>query len=335
MKYADRKNRFTKPFVAGSKIIFTLPLGGKILSGHVILQGQVVISAGTTSGAIKGEGGPLNLIRRIIVTANPAPGSRYPGGKIVDCSARGLIRYAVTQREGKFFVEQAASVLGSGVAGTYPIYLGIPIYWADSNLRRSVSAALNADPSAYSTIQVEVDTGLLSDCFTGNDRTVDFSGLTVQWADDREQLVGDTLVRYQEDHVYLIPAAQQRAMDEAMPQDGAFESWLILAEQSSALTLSDGLVQRLMIDADNLDYDKYAQDIRQQMYNDEWIDISTVATGQYFVDFTDGLPGQSVPANTLSARFQVANVSGANLDDLLIYTRRLFSPLSPTPTTQG
>jgi hypothetical protein len=326
MKNSDRKNRYTKPFVAGSKLIFTLPLGGKILSGKVILTGSVVVSGGTSSGAIKGEGGPVNLIRRVIVTANPAGGSRYPGGKIVDCTPRSLLRYAITQHNGKFIAEQSGSVLGSGAAGTYPIYLSLPIYFSDANLRRQVQTALNADPAAYQTIQVEVDTGYLNECFTGNDRTVDYSSLQVQWVDDRENFAGDTLVRFQEDHVYLIPAAQERAMDEAMPQDGAFESWLILTEQSAAQTLADTILQRVTLDGAAIDYDKYAQDIRSQMLEDEWFDPSQPAAGHYFIDFTDGLVGGSVAAQTLQAKFKVLNPSGANLDDFLVYTRRLFSP---------
>src|SRR5207244_2699233 len=108
--------------------------------------------------------------------------------------------------------------------------------FADSNLRRQVQTALNADQSAYQTIQVQVDTGLLNECFTGNDRVVDFSQLQVQWVDDRELSGGDTYVRFCEDHVFLIPAAMERAVDPVFPQDGALESMLIIAEASAALT---------------------------------------------------------------------------------------------------
>jgi hypothetical protein len=142
-------------------------------------------------------------------------------------------------------------------------------------------------------------------------------------------------VRYQEDHLMFIPTAQQRAIDPAMPNDGAFESWLIMAEQSAALTLSDGILQRLQISGDTIEVDCYAQDIRQKMYDDEWLDPSQTATGMYFNDFTDGLTTQTVPGYNLQATLQVANPSGANLDDLLIYTRRLISPQSAQPTKQG
>ncbi len=326
MATSDSKNRLTKPYIPNSKIIFTLPLGGKIRKGNIVLVGQVVVSAGTTNGTQLGEGGPVNLVKRVIVTATPAGGSRYPGGKIVDCSARSLLRYAIFQHNGKFIGEQSASQLGSGAAGAYLIYLSIPIYWADSTLRNSVSTALNTDPGTYASVQVEVDTGDLTSCFTGNDRTVVWNGLTVQWVDDRVALANDTLVRYQEDHLMLIAATQKRALDEAMPQNGNYESWLIMQEQSAQLTLSNALLNRVVVDGPTITFDKYAQDIVQDMLDNEWIDPSQAFTGLNFIDWTDGVIGNTIAAGGLQTYFEVNNVSGSNLDDLLIFTRRVFSP---------
>lgn len=326
MAFGDKKNRLTTPFIPDSKLVFTLPRGGKILEGKVILTGQIVVAGGTTSGAVQGEGGPINLVERIIVYANPAAGSRYAGGKVVDCTPRTLLRYAMLQHSGKFIGEQSGSTLGNGAAGTYNIYLSIPVYFAAPVLRNNLATALNADPTAYASIQVEVDTADLTACFTGNDRTVTWSGLQVQWADNRVGLDGDTNVLFQEDHTFLIAATQERAFDQAMPQDGAFLDWLILAEQSEADTLSDGLLARVTVDGSPITFDKYAQDIRQAMYDDEWLDPSQSGTGVYFIDFTDGSVGNSVIAASLQTQLKVINVSGANLDDLLISTRRVFAP---------
>ncbi|HVW78782.1 MAG TPA: hypothetical protein VHB45_14310 [Alloacidobacterium sp.] len=331
MKNSDRRNRFTQRFDPVAPKIFNLPLGGKILQGNVILTGQIVVSGGTTSGTVVGEGGPERLIRRIKVIAIPAQNSRYPGGNIVDCSPRSLLRYAIAQHSGKFIGAIAGDGLGNGAAGTYNVYLSIPIYWADANLRRQVQTALNADPTAYQTIQVEVDTGTLSDCFAGNDRVVDWSGLQVQWADERENFSGDTFVRYQEDHTFYIQQANTRTLDNAMPQDGAFESLYYLAEQGASLTLADTILNRVSISGTTIDFDLYAHDIRQQMFDDEWFDPSQTAAGQYYIDFTDGLVGGSVPAGGLQIQLDLNNPSGAGLDDLLVYTRRLFSPANFTP----
>jgi hypothetical protein len=339
MASVNNQNRLAKPFYPNAPAIFTLPLGGKIIQGWVILKGTLTVAGGTTSGTAIGEGGPTNLIERIKITATPSAGSRYPGGKIVDSSPRSLLRYAVYQRNGgKFIAEQSGSVIGNGAAGTYQIYEAIPIFFADSNLRNEMATALNTDgPSAtpggtYQSVQVQVDTADLSACFVGNDRsaTSSFAGLTIQWVDCRIGLAGDTLVRYQEDHILQIGATNFRALDEAMPMDGAFESWLFLSELSALDVLSNALFEKVTVASPNLNLELYAPDIYQQMLDNGLIDASQVQTGQLFLDFTLGMLANSVAAGPIQAYYHVINVSGAYLDDIRIFTRRVFSP-QPAP----
>lgn len=328
MKNSNRWNRLAQTFVPDSPLIFNLPLGGKILKGWVVLTGNIVLTT-TAAGTVFGMGGPTRLFSRIILRANPSSTSgsaRYPGGKLVDADPSSLLRYAIAQR-GYLEAEQSGSTLGGGATGTYAIYLAIPLYFADSNLRRQVQTALNADPAAYTSLQVEVDCADITNCFTGWTGTVNYSGLQVQWIDDRENFAGDTLVRYQESHDYLIPAAQDRALDLALPQDGSFESFLIQALLGAQETLSDTIFQQLTLNGDAIDFQKYAQDIRQQMLDDDWISPKETATGLYYVDFTDGLVGGAVNAATLQEYFKVANPSGANLDKLRFFTRRLAAPV--------
>jgi hypothetical protein len=323
----NSKNRFSKPFVNNSRIMFAPGLGGKIRKMNIIVKGSIVISGGATNGTANGDGGPLNLIQRIMVHANPAAGSSYPGGKIVDIDARSLVHYAITQRSGKKITDQGGSTLGAGAAATYPVYLSIPIYFQDAVQKYSMATALNTDPGTYESLQIEIVTGDKLSCFSGTDRAWDVSGLTVQYRDDRAYTDGDTAVLYQESHPFLIAATNQRALDEAMPRDGNFLSWLLLSQASAANTLSDALFNRVVVEGPTLVYDNYAQDIRCNMLDDEWIDPSSTATGIHFVDFTDGaVQANTVPAATLDTYFDVSNVSGANLDNLLISTRRIFTP---------
>jgi hypothetical protein len=333
MAFEDRRNRLQYSFTPNNKLFFTLPQGGKIMQGRIILAGQIVVSGVSVAGVATAEGGPIGLIQRIKVFATSAGGSRYPGGTIVDCTPRSLLRYGITQHCGKMIAEQSGSVLGSGANGTYPIYLSIPLYFADSTLRNDVATSLNADVfdanglPIYSSIQVEVDSGDLTSCFTGNNGTVNWSGLTIQWQDDRLGLAGDTNVLYQEEHIALIGAAQQRMLDNAMPQSGLFTNWMFLAEAGgSAYTLSDAILQRIVAASATFSFDEYAQDIRQKMLDDEWYDPSTVATGQYFIDWTHSSLNNANPAQGIQAQFQVLNPSGSNLDQLRVYTRRFYPP---------
>jgi hypothetical protein len=326
MASADKKNRSAQPFVPNNRMIFNIDLGGKILNGKVILKGTVVLTGGA-AGTIVGEGGPINLVKRVIIRATPAPGSRYPGDRIVDCTPRALLRYAIAQHSGKFIGDQLGATLGNGAPGTYSVYCSIPIYWADATKRNSVATALNADLGNYSSIQLEVDTGDLTSCFVGNTAVPTWSGLEVDWADDRVALTGDTLALYQEDHVLLIGAAQKRLLDVALPQDGTFDQWLLLQEQSTALTLADSILNKLTVTGPTILYEKYLYDIRQQMLDDEFLDPSQTPYGLVFIDWTDGVLANAISAAQLSVQFDVNNPSGANQDDLDIYTRRVYSPL--------
>jgi hypothetical protein len=333
MAFEDRQNRMQIPFVPDSKMVFTLGAGGKLLQGRLILTGQIVVSGGTVAGTVIGEGGPIGLITRVKLIANPANGSRYPGGTIVDCIPRSLLRYAINQHNGKFIGEQSGSNIGNGANGTYQIYLSIPLYFADATLRNNNSTALNLDlldPAGlpiYNSVQVEVETGDLTTCFAGNNATVNWSGLTLQWDDDRLGFAGDTNVLYQEDHVALVAAAQARMLDPAMPQSGMFTQWLMMAESGgSAYTLSDTILQRVTAKGLSVLFDEYSQDIRQKMLDDEWLDPAQAGTGLYFIDWTNGTLNNANPAAGIQLQIQVANPSGSNLDQVRSYTRRFYSP---------
>jgi len=326
MAFVDSKNRAQLPFYPGNTAItMPIPPGLSILQGKVILTGTVVIAGGTTNGTPVGEGGPINLIKRIRIVANPAAGSPYAGGWIVDASARALLRNAQMQHGGKFIAEQNASVLGNGAAATYPIYLEIPIYFEDPNLRNQIGTSLNADASAYQSIQVQIATGSGTDCFSGNDRTWTYN-LQLQWWDARVDInrPSPDVSLIQEDHVVQIGAANSRLTDQGLPQDGLFLSWLILAEETAAFTLSDALLNKLTINGPTCAYELFAQDIRAMMYDNEWLDPSENAAGLYLLDMTEGVIQNSNPAAGLLEQYNVNNPSGSFLDQLRIFTRRVY-----------
>jgi hypothetical protein len=334
MAFEDRRNRFQIPFQPDTKLFFTVQPGGKILQSRIIVTGTVTISGVTVAGTAVGEGGPINLIQRLKVFATAAGGSRYPGGTIVDCVPRSLLRYAIMQHNGKFIGEQSGSTLGNGANGTYAIYLSIPIYFADSTLRNNIATALNADIAdssgkpIYASIQVEVDTGDVTSCFAGNNGAFAYN-LSIQYDDDRLGLTGDTNVLYQEDHVQLIGAAQQRMLDYAMPQSGNFTQWLLMTETAaSAYTLADTVLLRVTAASGSFNFDEYSQDIRQKMLDDEWLDPSQSAAGLYFIDWTNGTLNNSNPAAGINAQYQVLNPSGSNNDQLRFYTRRWYPPVA-------
>jgi hypothetical protein len=88
------------------------------------------------------------------------------------------------------------------------------------------------------------------------------------------------------------------------------------------------LLNRVTITAPTLNLDMYSQDIRQAMYDEGWMDPSQSGVGQFFIDFTHGLLQNSNPAAGIMAKFDVNNPSGAALDQLKFYTRRVYTLLA-------
>lgn len=334
MAFEDRYNRAQFPLVLGAPVVFNLNSGLKVLRGDIIIDGTLTIVNAGAGGTPIGEPtqAVINLIRRIKVIANRAPGSRYPNGALVDCSAQALLRYAVSERRGKFFGELLGNgALGAGVAGVYPIHLSIPIFFGDTMNNNNVQTALNLDPvdstgaPIYSAVQVQIDfAALLTELFSGSGGTMTFAGL-VQWKDDRLGLTSDTVPLIQEDHVAQILAPNDRFVDPQMPTDGFFTQWLILARQNvPGLALSNAILTRLEMQGSSLNYKEFALDIQQAMLDDGIYDPSQSMTGQYFLDWTKGLLGNANAARGLDHRFSILNPSGAGNDSMRIYTRRTF-----------
>jgi hypothetical protein len=331
MAFEDYVQRYEQPINLGAPNVFNLPAGGNILRGNVVVDAVVTITNAGAAGTAIGEGGPVNLIRRIKILANKAAGSRYPNGVLLDCSPRALLRYATIEHQGKYVAELFGADLGNGAAGVYQIYMSIPIYFGDSTLFNNVGCALNMNAvdtqglPIYNAVQVRVDiAAALTELFAGSGGTMTLVG-TLRWYDERLRLPQDTLPLIQEDHELLIQAAQWRLVDGAMPSDGNFTSWLIMAEQGQpGLALSDAILNKIELQGSAVNFDCKWQEIRQAMIDEGFYDPSTDMTGQFFIDWTKGMLQNSNAAAALQHRFAVNNPSGAGLDDLRIYTRRVY-----------
>jgi hypothetical protein len=329
MAREDVQNRNQIEFIPNSTSRkLRIDSGFDIIEASVILTGTVTLVGGTTNGTVIGEGGPVNLIQRIKVWANPAPGSSAPGGWLVDCSARALLRRAIQNRSGKFFGEISGSTLGNGAAGVYPIYLSIPLSFA-KKMQNGKQTSLNADPTVYSDLYCVVETGDVTDCFEGNDRVATYD-LQLQWDDARLDMgtAANPVTLFQEDHLTPIQGANKRFEDGGLVSENGslFLAMLIMAEEGASETLSDALINQVHMEGPTLMLDEFPLDIRQRMYNSGWIDPSAAANaaGLYFLDFTKGNIANANPTSGMLARFDVNNPSGAGLDALHVFTERVF-----------
>ena len=178
----------------------------------------------------------------------------------------------------------------------------------------------------YSAVQVKVDiAAALGEIFSGTAGSMAVAGM-VRYGDKRLDLSAvDTLPLKQEDHIALIRGEQEQFPDQLLPQDGAFIQWLIMAEQNQpGYTLSDALIRRLEIQGQYLNFKKKWQEIRQAMMDDGFFDPSQILTGLSYLDWTDGILQNANAAAAIQAYYSVLNPSGSGLDQLRVYTRRVF-----------
>jgi hypothetical protein len=322
----------TQIFGSSSPLTFVLnPATGKKVSKlDVVLEGQFTVTGVTTPGVVFAEGGPANLVEKIKVRLNPAPGSRYPGGHCVNLTPRGVIRLA-TIRIKKLVGEQSGSTIGNGANGVYSIYIAYSIYFCNPR-GKNFATALNLDPFAYSSVAVKVYTGNLANCFTGNNGTITVNTLAVKVNTLAHNVPGDSFVKFMEDHVTQIPASKTDWVDSAMPSSGFFTKWLLLTEEGANATLTDGILNRAHIYGQGMEYDLDAQDVRDKMIKEGWVDASTNATGMYLFDFIDGDLSRAVPAAGVHARFDINMLSTSYVDGMHFITERVFPPRSMNTT---
>jgi hypothetical protein len=332
MAFEDRYNRAQFPVTLGAPVVFNLPAGDKVLSGKIIVSGVLTITGANAAGTKIGDNALVNLVQRVLVLANKAAGSRYYNGALVNCDPQSLLRYAMTQRSGKYVDDLFGQTLNGGVAGAYPVYLEIPIYFATKNSLGGYSTALNMDTvdgqgnPVYTAVQVRVDfAATLNQLFYGSGNAMTFAGLC-EWRDDRLAITSDTTPLVQEAHELYIQNANWRLVDQAMPNNGAFTQWLIMSQIDAQTTtvLADTIINEIKAQGSTLNLKEYWQDIRAEMIDAGFFDPSQTLTGLYFFDWTHGLLANTNPANGLQHEFAVNNPSGAGNDRLRIYTRRAF-----------
>jgi len=331
-------------FVPNQIVPIDIPLEGKIFEGRVILEGTISVTDAVAPnyGVGMQNSLPMHLITNIKLRANPADSSRYLGGVLVDCSAVGLLHEAALTR-GEYMSElnnvylvPAGGVQGqggaNGAAAIFNIYLAIPIFWRDENFRKNLKLAFNADPSAYKSLRLEITTQDIAHALPGNNSIVDYSGLKLRWQDERAIVSGDSYVTFLTEHNHYVPGVRSREVIKELPTDGAFLRWLIMTRINANTTqdLSDAILNKLTIDTPQKTIDLVANDLRQWMVDDNWLQARESLTGMYVIDFSDGLVDTlSQFAGDLSDNhclFDVANPSGPGLDVVDIICRRIFAP---------
>jgi hypothetical protein len=310
-----------------------LDAGVQLATVIVFLRGQIVISAGTTSGVAVGEqqGG---LVQRIKVEADAAPGGLYNGGEIVSLTPRTFARRRLFDR-GVLPVDLLTPNL-TGAAGTFNVNYGFEIDFAIPQSVKPFDTALRLDQ--FTNVTLQLFGSHLSAMLTGNDRTVNYNGLFYDIVEIREYAPDfyPAAVLYQDDRFHVINAANTRdSIDAELPKTETYAEVLLIAETTNQ-ALSDAVINRVTVYS--------GSEVEADLYSDHWkwiqqryagpSQFGANLVGLYKIPIAQGGDANATLLTgclpNIKLLCDVSNPGGAGVDRLTVATRRL-SPIKAQP----
>lgn len=328
------KHRERIQFKINTPLIHEILLAGYIQFIDVLMGGSLVISAGTTSGTSLGEN-PGNFVNRLVVEG--ASKGQYPNGKLRSLLSRSLIRRRVFDY-GWTYLDTALT----GAAGTFTLNQPYRLNFQYPRCRRPIETSLKTD--AYTGLQLRIETNSGPGQFSGSDRTFDFSGVTLDVFDHRENMTGLMTATLEDDLPIIINAANKFFTFTDLPAGADFLDLLVITETTNQ-QLSAAVLNRLAVDfGQESNYDWFEPELREVQR--EFFYTNTVDVGGQVGDYTadpsqqkgcyyiplvkDGDLAGAIPVRSnKQAKIiaDVANPGGAGNDRLIVSSRRILTPV--------
>jgi hypothetical protein len=228
------------PFNAGNNpnqnFVYDVPRGGYIGRQTLTIRGSLVVSAGSASGTSLGEN-PGGLIQRVIVEASPA-------GQIKSLGPRSLVRSTLFQF--RRLINDAAL---TGAAGTFVMQQPFYLHYAMPNRPSPYESALQTD--RFASIQIRVQGGGRDTQFTGNDRTFDFTGLTLDFSQLVEYMAGQTALVFEDDLIQQITSVNPNFAITAFPLGQRYD-WQAYYFETTNQQLADTIMNRATVQSSGL-----------------------------------------------------------------------------------
>jgi hypothetical protein len=339
-KKHDYSYRASKDFNPGNSVFITIPLGGRLRTSKIIIDGSVNVTGGAANGVAIDEN-PSGFISRIIVHAVKQDGSYYPDGEIKNVFTRSLHRRRMFDSEhGKVVADLVTPAGVSGAIALTNLHYEYVCNFALPGLKRPIDTGLPTEQ--YKSITFEVVCGNRDTLFTGNDRVFDFTNLKIRYVDRREQMDGDAFVLLENDLYVPINGANPELSIENLPVGWNFLDCTVTALSNKQY--SDAIVNKVRVRRGNDTWiERTRLELVGMLYDDDGpnsIDPSQSSTGLYFLPMNgaDGLLYSAVAVGTyqdMNPIFDVNNPGGAGNDALIFNLRRVafpenFIPKKPT-----
>lgn len=328
MKKHDWQLRDTAQFRANTPIPFAFSGGGFVHEVLIELTGNIVFSGGASSGAANGQYNPGNLIAKFDVDSIAKQNSPYPDGKLKSLYTRSVLARNTFDEGGQ---ENGTALVGG--VGTEAVSQFYILRFALPDAAVPAETALNMD--AYASVILTITTGQASDILTGNDRAVDYSGLTIRVYDRREAAspkYQDVAVLYESDVPVNIAAANtDLTVKNELSTSEAYFDVMLITESGAGRTLVDTVLKQVIVSTQNDQWAKWYAAALKRITRSFLFDKAASTTGLYMVNVAqDGLLAGSI--KPLEFKLDVLNPGGANLDRVLFSSRRVVLPSEYMPT---
>jgi hypothetical protein len=330
------KPLYRYPFVnPGVPVVHECKLGksslGNLLKGfRIAITGQLALSGQSVVGVANGEPSAAGLVTRIIVETKSNRGLATPDGKIVEIVPRTALFRRMLEKVSSGFKQPDIRLGAAGIVpanGNIVVNAVIDIPFALPRLVNPIESALKMDD--YDLIRLTLTSQSLAALFVGNNAVVDYSGLRYEIQEIREVNPSYQPIRvpYINDQFVYIGGANPRMIwDAFITQTGLFLDFLALTETTSS-ALADTIINRLFISSGS---DAIEDPYFDQIKGDQQDFVSDLANSMVGVHYRPlaagledarGLLTSAVP--DLSIKADVANPGGANVDRVILSTRRV------------
>lgn len=304
------QNYGRQQFVAGGQIIYDILRGGFIQRIRHRMNGSLVIAAGSTSGTSLGVN-PGNLISNFKMLASPI-------GQIKSLSPSSVVRSTVFDL-GR--IENDTALTGG--TGTFTINQDFWLQFSPTMWRDLIGSALESDQ--FSSIQSIIQLGSRDTQFSGNDRTFTYSGVNIDYTDQREFADGHTSLLFENEFIKQITAANATFNVTDFTVGRRVMSYLLQAETTNQALANTILNRARFQSASAVFADTYAADYQSD--SQRFItEADSAVTGLYFIPLSPDLTiGGAVDARGLNQLSAVLDVSNPGTDQIRFMERTLLT----------
>jgi hypothetical protein len=309
---------------AGNTITYEIDKGGFLEDLMIIARGSVNVTGGTTNGTATGDFNPQAMVNMFEVIAVSA--GVYPDGTLKRVYPETVhTRYMFDTRD------ELPDYLGATIAGTGSTAVYTPYVLRFALPKNPEPNETSLWTGGYTGLQLIITCGHGTDMYNGNDRNWDFSGVTFDIYDRRNQgspNSTEVAVLYEQDIIIPINGANTSwNLRDYLQQKYGYLDILALFQTTNHV-LTDGILQQI-VNIEDANQTPFFYTVNPPALKfRQFPEIGktfAAAAGLYRIPLAEDFMLSNLiqsPAITLN----VSNPGGANVDRIILSCRRVAMP---------